>query len=120
MRYELLENPYKSARNVGDKGIATLLKNLNSLVLIAYNAINGFLINSKRNAIRDRLIFLPLTIIFIGLSIIRGSRTGFVMSIIAFIVGLYYGTNIEAQNIEDDYIKKESNLLKYLKREKKF
>tara|TARA_A100000164_G_scaffold219285_1_gene194614 strand:+ start:661 stop:1872 length:1212 start_codon:yes stop_codon:yes gene_type:complete len=119
LRYELIDNAYKSTRDAGDKSISSLLKNLDRFVLIAYSAINAYFINSKRNATRDRLIFIPLFLIFIGLTVIKGSRTGFVISILSFVIGLSYGNSIKEQNTEDGYIKNEMNLLKRSKKKKR-
>ena len=116
LRYELATNVYKSARDGGDRSISSLVANLNRLILIVIGAINGYLINSKRNTIRDRFTFLPIYIIFAGLTLIRGSRTLFVISIISFIIGISYGNSIKDQNISHENIENESNLLKRSKK----
>ena len=119
LRYQLKETTYKSNADGVNKIISTIFKNLDRFLLIAFNAINGYLVNYKRNINRDRAIFLPLSIILISLTIIKGSRTPFVFSIISFLIGLSYGRNLTEKKIKNEFTKTQSKLLKNLKIEKR-
>lgn len=119
LRYELVESAYKGVRSGGEKSVEILLKNLDRLFVIAANIINGFIVNIKKNATRDRLIFLPITFILMALSVIRGSRTVFVVSIISFLIGISYGRIKKSNPIEKVNFKTESSILKRDKIEKR-